>query len=167
MNRLEEIKASIQQIARTNQQLGIVFTAEVVSANEATADVQFGDFIFTGVKLFSIEAAGGLLVKPKLGSTVTVLDLSEGKYRDMVIIKCDTPELVKMEINGLVVEIDGVSGKIGMKASGISLLDLMNSIASIVKGLTVSTPAGPSGTPLPPTLQAVNRFETDFKQFLK
>lgn len=167
MSRIDDIKESIQQIARINQQLGIVFTAEVVSANDATADVRFGDFIFTGVKLFSIEAAGGLLVKPKVGSTVTVLDLSEGKYRDMVIIKCDTPEQVKMEINDLKVEFDGVNGKIGMTASGKSLLDLMNSIATIIKGLTVSTPAGPSGTPLPDTMFAVEKFETDFKQILK
>lgn len=167
MSRIDDIKESIQQIARINQQLGIVFTAEVVSANDATADVRFGDFIFTEVKLFSIEAAGGLLVKPKVGSMVTVLDLSEGKYRDLVIIKCDTPEQVKMEMNGLTLDIDGVNGKIGMKASGISLLDLMNSITTIIKGLTVSTPAGPSGTPLPTTLQAVTQFETDFKQILK
>lgn len=167
MNRLEEIKESIRHIAGANDQTGIVFTAEVVSATETTASVRFGDFIFSGVKLFSIEAAGGLLVKPKAGSTVTVLDLSQGKYRDMVIIKCDTPESIKMEINNLKVDFDGVNGKIGMTASGKSLLDLMNSITTIIKGLTVSTPAGPSGTPLPTTLQAVTQFETDFKQFLK
>jgi len=163
MSRIEEIKSSIQQIARTNQQLGIVFTAEVVSANEATADVQFGDFIFTGVKLFSIEAAGGLLVKPKVGSMVTVLDLSEGKYRDMVIIKCDTPELVKMEINGLEVEINGVSGKVALKNSATSFKDLLNELVKEVNAAIITTPAG-AGTVSPATQAKLKLIDNKINQ---
>jgi hypothetical protein len=79
----------------------------------------------------------------------------------------DTPELVKMEFNTLKIEADGKTGKVAISASGVSLLDLFNSLVSIIKTLTVSTPAGPSGTPLPPTMQAVAKLETDLKQVLK
>ena len=93
--------------------------------------------------------------------------MSRGQLRDLAIIKVDTPELVKMEFNTLKIEADGKTGKVAISASGVSLLDLFNSLVSIIKTLTVSTPAGPSGTPLPPTMQAVAKLETDLKQVLK
>jgi hypothetical protein len=170
MNRIDEIKQSLTHIAG-KAQTSHVFTAEVVSASSTSSDavvaVKYGEMILTGVKLFSIVAAGGLLVKPAVGSTVTVLDMSRGQFRDLVIIKTDTPELVRMELNGLTIEADTVAGKVAVSASGVSLKGLMQSLATIIKQLTVSTPAGPSGTPLPPTMQAVVQFETDFKKLLK
>lgn len=166
MNRLNDIKESLLHISR-GAQTSHVFTAEVVSATDTTADVLYNDMKLTGVKLFSITSAGGLLVKPVAGSKVTVLDMSRGELRDLVIVKTDTPELVRMELNGLTIEADTVAGKVEVSASGVSLIDLMQSMANMIKQLTVSTPAGPSGTPLPPTLQAVTQFETDFKKLLK
>jgi len=166
MSRIDDIKVSIQHIARANQQLGIVFTAEVISASSTTADVQFGDFIFTGVKLFSIEAAGGLLVKPKVGSKVTVLDLSEGKYRDMVIIKCDTPEVVKMEINGLLVEIDGVSGKMTLSNNATSFKGLLNDLVKELKAAIITTPSG-AGTVSPATQAKLDLIDNKINQLFK
>lgn len=166
MNRLNDIKESLTHIAG-KAQTSHVFTAEVVSATDTTADVLYNDMKLTGVKLFSILASGGLLVKPAAGSTVTVLDMSRGQLRDLVIVKVDTPELITMNLNSLAIEADAVAGKVAVSASGVSLIDLMASLANIIKQLTVSTPAGPSGTPLPPTLQQVTQFETDFKKLLK
>lgn len=166
MNRMNDIKDALTHIAG-NAQTSHVFVAEVVSATDTTADVLYNDMKLTGVKLFSILSSGGLLVKPSAGSKVTVMDMSRGQLRDLVIVKVDTPELVSMQMNGLTIEADTVAGKVEVSASGVSLIDLMQSLATIIKQLTVSTPAGPSGTPLPPTLQAVTQFETDFKKLLK
>lgn len=143
-----------------------MFTAEVISTSSTTADVQYGEMTFTGVKLFSIAAAGGLLVQPAVGSKVTVVDMSGGEFRDLVIVKVDTAALIRFEHNGMLVEFDG-EDKMTLEANGVNLGALLENIAQIIEQLTVATPAGPSGTPLPPTLQALTMFKNDIKKLFK
>ena len=69
--------------------------------------------------------------------------------------------------NGLTVEIDSTDGKVKIKNAETSLFDIMQDLSTLLKQLKVYTPAGPSGTPLPDSIMAIQQFETKFKKILK
>ncbi len=170
MSGISEIKEALQHIAGGRRMQ--MFTAEVSASStsstssDAVVSVKYGEMVLTGVKLFSISAAGGLLVQPAVGSKVTVADMSGGEFRDLVIVKVDNPALIRFEHNGMLVEFDG-EDKMTLEANGVSLKSLLDNIAGVIEQLTVATPAGPSGTPLPPTLQALQQFKTDVSKLFK
>lgn len=58
----------------------------------------------------------------------------------------------KIEIN---------DGKIALINQGQSLSSILSDIVSTIEGLTVSTSMGPSGTPLPPTIQKTKKLSQD------
>ncbi|MCX6266856.1 MAG: hypothetical protein NTW16_05790 [Bacteroidetes bacterium] len=167
MSELHEIRDRIRNISGIKELGAPFFTAEVTEVSDNDCSVIYGTTTLTKVKLFSIGEAGKLLIKPKVGSKVTVADLSQGKLRDLIIIKADEVELIKYDQDGLVVEIDSVAKKINIKNDSTSLTKLMTSVYDIISKLTVSTPNGPSGTPLPPTVTALEKFKTDFQNLLK
>ena len=167
MSDIRNIREHIQNISGLKDLGKPFFTAEVSSVTDTDCSIMYGTLELTGVKLFSIGSAGKLLVKPKKGSKVTVADLSQGKLRDLVIIKADEVELIRYDQDGLTFEIDSLSKKIDIKNDTVSLTKIFGSLADIISKLTVSTPNGPSGTPLPPTLAAIEKFKTDFQTLLK
>lgn len=57
--------------------------------------------------------------------------------------------------------------KASLKNASNDLKTLLNDILNIIQNLTVSTPMGPSGTPLPPTVQAVQKAVQDLNNLLK
>ena len=167
MSDLREIRQRIRDISGLND-LGAPFlTATVTKVTNKDCSVMYGALELTEVKLFSTGEAGKLLIKPKVGSNVTVADLSQGKLRDLVIIKADQVELIKYTQDGLVVEIDSVAGKVDIKNDKTSMTKLFASLCDIISKITVSTPNGPSGTPLPPTITSIEKFKTDYKTLLK
>lgn len=168
MNDIREIRENIQRLAGTYRPGDVVFVAEVTEVSDTDCTVKIGDLLLTKVRYYSQGSeAGNMLMRPVVGSKATIADFSSGKMRDLQIITCDKVDLVKFEENGLTIEIDSASKKIDIKNDQVGLKDLLQSVADIIKQLTVSTPAGPSGTPLPPTLQQITTFETDFKKLLK
>lgn len=167
-DRISEIRERIQQIAGTYKPGDVAFVAEVTTVTDTDCTVKLGELELIKVRLFSqATEAGNILFKPKVGSMVTVADFSSGKLRDLQVISCDKITLIKFVENGLTIEIDSETKKLDIKNDQVGMKDLFQAIADIVKQLTVSTPAGPSGTPLPPTLASVTQFETDFKLLLK
>jgi len=167
MNEIAEIRERILRIAAAGRNAGaVVLTAEVLSVYGASCDVKLGELMLTGVRYFSqTTEAGNILLMPKVGSMVTIL--ADQDLRDLQVIQADKITSVKFEENGLVIEYDSVSGKVDIKNGQVSLKGLFQAVADIIKQLTVPTPAGPSGTPLPTTLTKVTQFETSFKQLLK
>jgi len=157
----------IKRIAGTYSPGGSLFVAEVTKVDGITCAIKIGELEISDVRIFSVEQQGNLTVKPLEGSMALVADLSSGKLRDLVILQADKVELIKYEENSLVIEIDSESKKLDIKNDQVGLKDLFQAVADIIKQLTVSTPAGPSGTPLPPTVQAVTQYETNFKKLLK
>ncbi|KAF0203156.1 MAG: hypothetical protein FD170_1428, partial [Bacteroidetes bacterium] len=145
------------------------FTAEVVSVTDVDCTVKLADLEITGVKLFSIGAEGKNTIKPAKGSMVTVLDLSNGKLRDLCLVKVDEPEFIKFDLDGLVLELDAMTGKADISSGRVSLKSLFESLATILTSLKVAVlaPNAPSGTITPDTLTLVNKFKTDFKALLK
>lgn len=166
MSDARRIREHIRQISEAGQHVAH-FVAEVTKVSNTDCTVKLGELELEGVRLFSVDAAGTLLVKPKKGTKVTVADLSGGRLRDMELVKVDSPELIKYESNGLVVAIDSTSKKVDIHNNTTGMKALMTAVYDIISKLTVSTPNGPSGTPLPPTITALEKFKKDFETLLK
>ena len=162
---VNEIRENIKSIA--GKRIGCLLCwGEVSDVTETDCTVLVGELKLTKVRLYSqATAAGNLYLKPKEGSMVSVL--SDSEYRDLQVISCDNYVSFKFEENSLVFEYDSETKKFDIKNDQTGLKDLFQALADIIKQLTVSTPAGPSGTPLPPTIASVTQFETDFKLLLK
>lgn len=167
MSGSREIREAIQRIVGVPD--ASAFTAEVVSVSDTDCTVTLSGLEISGVKLFSIGAQGKNTIKPAKGSMVTVLDLSNGKLRDLCLVKVDQPELIKFDLDGLVMELDAKTGKLDVSSSGVSLKSLFNSLAEIIQGLKVGVlaPNAISGPVSPDTILLVNKFKTDFNTLLK
>lgn len=57
--------------------------------------------------------------------------------------------------------------KASLKNSSSDLKTILNDILNAIQNLTVSTPMGPSGTPLPPTVQAIEKCVQDLNNLLQ
>ncbi|MEI6683425.1 MAG: hypothetical protein WCO44_12385 [Bacteroidota bacterium] len=167
MTDVTQIRDSIRKIAGFDGLGSSFFTAQVKSVSETDCSVMYGTMEITGVKLFSIDAAGKLLIKPKKGSMVTVADLSAGKLRDLVIIKADQVELIRYNQDGLIVEIDSVSKKVDISNASTSLTKIMEALHDLLQSFKVLTPQGPSEGLQVDTMTSLEQFQTTFKQLLK
>ena len=167
MTGAREIREAIQRIVGVPD--ASAFTAEVVSVTDVDCTVKLADLEITGVKLFSIGAEGKNTIKPAKGSMVTVLDLSNGKLRDLCLVKVDEPEFIKFDLGGLVLELDAITGKVDISSAGISLKGLLEAMATIIEGLKVGvlSPNSISGPVSPDTLLLVNKFKLDLNTLLK
>ena len=164
-DKAREIRELIRKMGDTGEG-SITIPVEITAVSDQDCSVKFGETVLTNVRLFSQATdAGNILMKPKVGSMATIL--VDPDYRDPQIIQCDNITSFKFVENGLNIEFDSETKKIDIKNDQVGLKDLMQAVADIVKQLTVATPAGPSGTPLPPTITQVNQFETNFKKLLK
>lgn len=77
---------------------------------------------------------------------------------------------VKMEDGALTISqgemvIELKDGKLSITNSGTGLNELLKKIVDAIATLTVSTAVGPSGTPLPPTIQKTTELSSLLKQF--
>ncbi len=163
---VRKIREQLRKIAGSGIQ-AVHITAEVTEVTDKDCTIKIGDLEIPGVLLFSTGNSGAMMIRPKKNTMVTVADLSGGELRDLVLIKVDDPEVIRYNLNGLAVEIDGVSKKVDVSNTVTSLSKLMEAIYDIISKLTVSTPNGPSGTPLPPTIASLEKFKMDFQQLLK
>ncbi len=145
-----------------------LFWAEVKSVQGDTCTIFVVDLELDGVCLNATgaEIQDKLIITPKVGTMALIGSIS-GDLRELVVLKVNEPEVITYTYGGLEVIIDSTDSKISIKNSGISLVDLFGSIMDIITNLTVSTPNGPSGTPLPPTIQAIQQFNVDMDKLLK
>jgi hypothetical protein len=166
MSKSREIKEALKKIVGESPE--VIFTAEVTRVTESECDIKYGEFTFTGVSLFCADG-GNLLVKPAKNSMVTVADLSNGNYRDLIIIKVDKADLIRLEHEGIQFEMDGASKKFNLSTSEVNLKDILVSIATILKSLKVlvAAPNSPSGTITPDVVTRVEKFESDINKLMK
>lgn len=161
-----EIKAALREIVGANPNLPITGIVKSVEGDSCTVTIG-GTFDATDVKLkATIGESDYVIQTPQKGSTVVMLSLS-GSLENLTVIKIDKLEKVEYSQGGLVILCDSTDGKVQIKNDQVSLLEIMKDLKTLISQLTVSTPNGPSGTPLPPTIAALNQFETKFKQLLK
>lgn len=166
MDKYKELAEALK--AHSREPVNNMMYAEVKSVEGDTCTITYAGIDIADVRLKATGAGGDdkLIIAPKAGTMALVGSLS-GKLTDLVVLKVDEPEVISYTFGGLEVIIDSTDKKVSIKNDQVSLLDLMSSLKSIIEQLTVATPAGPSGTPLPPTITALAQFEMDFNNLLK
>lgn len=87
----------------------------------------------------------GWLLVPRVGSKVVVGFLSPSEAAVLL-----TSEVEQVQLT----------------TTGESLQSLLVDLCTAIEQLTVSTPAGPSGTPLPPTIQALTQLKQRIQNFI-
>lgn len=167
MDSLSKIKKSLREVVGVKPNLPLSGTVESVSDEVCSVKLKSG-LVLTDVKLKATinKSNDYLLLKPKVGSSVVMLSLS-GELENLTVIKIDKVETIEYNQNGLNVLIDSTDGKVRIKNNSVSLIDLLTELTETLKTLKVYTPAGPSGTPLPPTIVKLEQFKTGIKQLLK
>lgn len=164
---IREIREMIRKIVGAEMNLPITGTVTSLNGQSCTMKLKSG-FKPSGVKLKATitETADGLIVYPKVGSTVLALPLN-GSLDNMVIIKVNEAERISYIQDGLEVLFDSTDKKISIKNETVSLFDVCNELTALLKVFKVFTPVGPSGIPLPDTVAAIEQVETKFNQLLK
>lgn len=168
-----EIKKAIRDIVGISPNLPVTGKVKSVEGDSCTVELKNGLSV-SDVKLKATigpstgsgQAGDYLILTPKAGTKVVMLSQS-GETNNFVVIKADEIEKVEYKQDGLNILIDSTDGKVSVKNGETSLVTIMNDLAALLKQLKVSTPNGPSGTPLPPTIQAITKFEQNVDKILK
>ena len=75
------------------------------------------------------------------------------------------PEGLHIDAGGIV--LDFARGKAGLKNDTTDVKTILKDLLSAIQNLTVSTPMGPSGTPLPPTVSAIESLTKKVEELFK
>lgn len=166
MAELSEIKKLLREVVGANPNLPITGTVKSVENDTCTVELING-FTISDVKLkATVGGNNHIITTPKVGSSVKMLSLSEAGD-NFTVIKIDELEKLEYKQDGLELVVDSTDGKVSVKNGEASLFGVFKDLSALLKQLKVSTPNGPSGTPLPPTIQAISKFETDLGKLLK
>ena len=153
----------------TAQPMVPVFAATVTAVTGETCTVKFGVLELEDVRLKATVngATDYLLLEPAIGSKVLVASLTGTDLAELAVVQVDAVARFRYVQKGLEIDIDSGDGKVSVKNAGVSLLDIFDSLKTLLNGFKVNTPAGPSAGLLPDTTAAIVQFETKFKQLLK
>ena len=147
MSKESEIKHLIRDIAAPNGGAAL-FEAEVVESKDTECTIKYQGLLHKNVRLvcgFS-QSLTTIIVKPAVGSTVLVADLSGGKCRDMIVLLVEKAECTT--ING---------GNLGGMVNIEDLIDTLKSLKEYCEALkdavsiglnavgTSTTASGPTG----------------------
>lgn len=122
--------------------------------------------------LQSTTGANNTYVIPSVGTQV-VCWLESGKKIVLGAVFSDKePAPSEADNDGGFVQFDKISfclknNKATLKNAETDFKTILNEILKAIKTLTVSTPTGPSGTPLPPTVFAVDKCNQLIDKLLK
>lgn len=166
MDKYKQLGQNIRAIVGADPNLPIDGVVRSIEGNTCTVELSDG-FEVSDVRLkATTDGNDHLLVVPKIGSTVLMIS-TDLTVDNLTVIKSDQSSKMIFNENGLTVEIDSTDGKVKIKNAETSLFDIMQDLSTLLKQLKVYTPAGPSGTPLPDSIMAIQQFETKFKKILK
>lgn len=164
---VQEIKRLLKEIVGANPNLPI--KATVLSVQSETVKVILeGGLELTDVKLSATidESDNYYKLTPKVGSQVLLISLS-GDLDNLCVIKVDEVEKFEFKQNGLELLLDSADKKVKIANNNTSLKELFDDLKQLLTQFKVYTPAGPSGTPLPPTITALEQLEIKVDQLLK
>jgi len=158
-SRAKEIREAIRNICGKNAGGFLFFNADVKSVEDDSCTVTYNDIDIPDVRLNAAinGNANNLIIKPALGSTVLIADLSEGLLRDLAIIgwsEIDTITINGGNLGGLV-KIQELTNKLN------TLVQVFNSHTHPVA--TTGTAEAQSGTAAVTTKQATQFSKSDYE----
>lgn len=167
MSMSEEIKKKLKEIVGDMRNLPL--QGQVNKVSDETCDVKLtSGLIIKDIRLKATvnSSTNHLILKPKKNTNVLIASIT-GDLDDLYLAKIDEVESIEYVQDGLTVFIDSTDGKVQIKNNLTSLIDLFTGVYDAINQLTVATNIGPSGTPLPPTIQAIAQLNMKTKQLLK
>ncbi|MGC8825228.1 MAG: hypothetical protein ACP5PZ_11670 [Bacteroidales bacterium] len=142
------IKKAIKQLAMAGEEVYLLqgtVTAVDTQSRTCTVRPANGADIPSCLLQGAYGSTRGWLLVPRIGSKVVVGFLSPNEAAVLL-----TSEIERIQLT----------------AAGESLQTLLIDLCAAIEQLTVSTPAGPSGTPLPPTIEAVTQLKQRIQNFI-
>lgn len=162
-----QIKALLKEIIGANPNLPITGIVQSIQGQSCTVKLISGlDISDVKLKATIDDQSDFILVTPKIGSSVLMLS-SSGDLTNMTVIKADQFDKIEICQGGFELLIDSSDSKISIKNQSVNLKEIFTDLGTLLKQLKVYTPMGPSGTPLPDSIMAIESFETKFNQLLK
>lgn len=167
MDKAAQVKALLKEIIGAVPFLPILGEVTAVSGETCSVKIASG-LELTDVKLKATINGNTdyLLLTPVIGSTVMMLS-NTGTLENMTVIKVDQAQKMEYAQGGLKILADGTDGKVSIKNNDTSLKDIFEDQATFLQQLKVSTSTGPSGTPLPDTIQAIVQWKVKFNKLIK
>lgn len=166
MTPAEQIKQAIRELVK-------IPTVIVMGKVSDVKDESFSLTLTDGLKVSDVrlkqninQSENFFIKKPKDGTTATCISL-DGTLSNLMLLDASEWDEIKYIQDGFELIVSGVDKKLTLKNNEVNLYDLFKDLTTLIQNLTVSTPNGPSGTPLPPTIQSLNQFEMNFKKLLK
>jgi hypothetical protein len=158
------IKEAIRKIASTDW---VIVRGEVQSVQDDTVQVQFpGGLVVEDVQLLSRRGTDNyMIIRPKPGSQVTCI--GDRHYDNLFVIAVDETDEVEYKYGDMLVRISGPDQKVKVENGTTSLKEILDELVSIIEGLKVYTPVGPSGTPLPDTISRLQLLSQKINQILE
>lgn len=166
MDTAAEIKRTLREVLGTTPNLPI--TATVVSVEQDTCTIKLlSDLVLSDVRLkaTSNDDEDYFLVVPQENSEVIVMSQT-GSLSDLMVIRVDKVKEISYKQGGMLFSIDSVTQKMRFANETTSWKEVMQDLSELLKQLKVFTPTGPSGTPLPSSIAAINEFERKFTSIL-
>lgn len=162
-----QIKKAFRDIVGVSPNMPITGIVKTVESESCSVELKSG-LVISDVKLKATinGETNYLKLVPKLGSSVVLIGLTEG-LGNMAIIKVDEVEKLEYQQDGLELLVDSTDKKVSIKNDSCSLVEAITDLTTLLKQLKVFTSVGPSGTPLPDTITALEQFETKIKSLLK
>lgn len=167
MNRANDIKAAIQAISRGGFGKQLQLVGKVKSVEGETCTVDVAGLEIDEVRLTAVNdgGEGKLVVTPKVGSVVLMVDLSYGELRDVAVLAYTNVEKIEATVEQ--VELNG--GENGGLVNIEQLKSWMGNVESdltTLKTLLQSSPIAGNGAPAaivfnPRTQSVANEIEDD------
>lgn len=165
-DKYKQLKENIRNLVNANPNYPIDGIVKSVENDTCSVELASGLEISDVRLKATSDGTDSLLVVPAIGSYVLMISM-DGTVDNMTVIKCDKADKLIYNNGGLHIEIEKESKKVLVKNDQVNLYTILSDLAALLKQLKVSTPMGPSGTPLPDSILAIEKFENDFKQILK
>lgn len=167
MDKIAEIKKKLREVVEANPNYPIAGKVTAITGETCSVQLVSG-LVLSGVRINATVAESNdfLLMVPAIGSNVLLLS-GDGTLSNLYVIKTDKVAKFAFSQNGLKVAFDSEDKKVSIENESVSLKGILQELATLLKGLQVFTPVGPSGTPLPKTITKIEAFETSFKSLLK
>ncbi|WP_271783866.1 hypothetical protein [Aquimarina algiphila] len=167
MDKIAQLRQKLQEAVGVTPNLPIMATVIDIQDDHCSVKLTSG-LELTDVRLKATISEGNefMIITPVIGSDVMLLS-STGNLDNLTVIKVDQVQKIEIRQNGLQIITDSSDKKVSVKNDQVSLIAIMTDLATLLKQLKVFTPIGPSGTPLPDSIEAITEFETKFNQLLK
>jgi hypothetical protein len=143
MDKASKIKQALIEALGISPNLAI--TAEVISVQNTTCTVKLvSELVLTDVRLCATinDSADLFVMTPKIGSEVVLMSQT-GKLSGLMVIKIDAIESISYKKGQFEFAVDGVTGKVTLKNSGVNVGTLLGNLIDTVSNAIIDTPNGP------------------------